>query len=75
MHACSFGFKVLNFEKLKKLVFLISQLCGIEGMLKKKFWCIHILKIGRFMKAAPNIFVDAFIFLFDEEYIIQFTCI
>lgn len=36
MHACSFGFKVLNFEKLKKLVFLISQLCGIEGMLKKK---------------------------------------
>lgn len=36
MHACSFGFKVLNFEKLKKLVFLISQLCGFEGMLKKK---------------------------------------
>lgn len=36
MHACSFGFKVLNFEKLKKLVFLISQLCGMEGMLKKK---------------------------------------
>lgn len=32
MHACSFGFKVLNFEKLKKLVFLISQLCGIEGI-------------------------------------------
>lgn len=65
MHACSFGFKVLNFEKLKKLVFLISQLCGIEGMLKKKI----------LMKAAPNIFVDAFIFRFDEEYIIQFTCI